>query len=143
MDNKNSTGKLYAVTAGTYSDYHIVTICSDKERAEQIRDIYNGGHSCFGDAKVEEYDDGIRVDISRPLFQILLDKDGKFEKASECDGERKIDVSLDPDYAWMLNIAEQRLGGFSIHVFADNVDLAIKIARDKLAQYKAEHEGVI
>ena len=30
--------KLYAVTAGEYSDYHIVAITSDKKKAEQIKE---------------------------------------------------------------------------------------------------------
>lgn len=135
-------GKLYAVTAGAYSDYHIVALCSDKERATKICDMYNGNDigSMWG-AKVEEFDDGIQTDIDMPLYKIELSSSGKC-KISECWGEEKVDTMLDRQYAWRLNVLDS-CGDLMIYVFADNMDMALKIARDKFAQYKAEHEGVI
>lgn len=41
----------YAVTEGEYSDYRIITITEDKEKAERIAAAYDGD--------VEEYDDCI------------------------------------------------------------------------------------
>ena len=33
--------KVYAITAGSYSDYHIVAITDDKEKAEAMADLIN------------------------------------------------------------------------------------------------------
>ena len=41
----------YAVTQGEYSDYRIITITEDKEKAERIAAAYDGD--------VEEYEDSI------------------------------------------------------------------------------------
>jgi hypothetical protein len=135
--------KLYAVTAGTYSDYHIVSLCSDKARAKQICDIYNSGNTnYYGSASVEEFDDGIRADLTQPVFKITLHKDGELKNVLECNGGEKIDVLLAPNCSWRLRVTEQWNGDYLTHVVAGNVDTAIKIARDRLAQYKAKCEGI-
>lgn len=132
--------KLYAVTAGAYSDYHIVSLCSDRARAEQICDMYGGRG--FGRAVVEEFSDGVRTDIFKPLFEISLKEDGELGEASECTGSTKMETLLNPEGGYRLGIIEQWDGGYLTFVSADNADSAIKIARDRLAQYKAEKEGI-
>jgi hypothetical protein len=126
--------KLYAVTEGIYSDYHIVALCSDKSRAELIAKCC-GGH-------VEEYNDGARIDLNQLLFEVLLDENGECENVLECDDVTKMDTLFNSgyDYRWKINIAGG--GKYSTFVSTNNVYLAIKIARDRLAQYKAEREGI-
>lgn len=41
--------KLYAITAGEDSDYHIITLSSDKAKAEIVAEVFCGN--------VEEYDE--------------------------------------------------------------------------------------
>lgn len=36
---------FYAVTDGDYSDYHIIAITDNKERAENIKKLYSGNYS--------------------------------------------------------------------------------------------------
>lgn len=45
---------FYAVTAGCYSDYHIVTITDNKEQADNIVKIYSGS-GWNSNTQVEEF----------------------------------------------------------------------------------------
>lgn len=45
--------KIYIVTKGDYSDYHIIACFADKDKAELCAKMYTGG---WEEAKVEEYD---------------------------------------------------------------------------------------
>ena len=58
-------GKLYAITAGSYSDYHIITLCSNKEKAHKIALLYN--------AEVEEFEDGKNLDTENIVFEVGFD----------------------------------------------------------------------
>ena len=55
----------YAVTQGEYSDYRIITITEDKEKAERIAAAYDGD--------VEEYEDSI---INPDYFEDTLFNEG-------------------------------------------------------------------
>lgn len=43
---------FYAVTDGDYSDYHIIAITDNKERAENIKKLYSGNYS---EPMIEEF----------------------------------------------------------------------------------------
>lgn len=45
--------KVYVITEGNYSDYHICTVTTNKERAEKLVKIFSDN---WDDAKIEEYD---------------------------------------------------------------------------------------
>lgn len=136
--------KLYAVTAGAYSAYRIISLCSDRIRAEQIRDIYNTDKEddSFWSASVEEYIDGVRIDLDKSLYEVTLSNDGTTEVVRLCSNEEKIDTICDSNYGYRLKVI-QRPQTIAMYIIADDRDIALKIARDRLAQYKAEKEGVI
>lgn len=46
---------FYAVTDGDYSDYHIIAITDNKERAENIKKLYS---SKYSEPMIEEFFDG-------------------------------------------------------------------------------------
>lgn len=46
---------FYAVTDGDYSDYHIIAITDNKERAENIKKLYSSNYS---EPMIEEFFDG-------------------------------------------------------------------------------------
>ena len=54
--------KLYAVTSGEYTDYHIITLTESRRRAEKIAEMY--------DANVEEYEDSREL-TAKPLTYIV------------------------------------------------------------------------
>ena len=130
--------KIYVVTAGVYSDYHIVAVCSDKSRAQEIANIYNLNHSSstWGDAEVVEYTDGCLVDLSRSAYYISLRENGSILSIKELYEESKIDCLFEVFES--NGVRRLNSGEYIANIIADNKDQAIKIARDKIAELKAE-----
>lgn len=80
-------GKLYAVTAGTFSDYHIITICTDRDKADRIADWYNRV-SRHDQADVEEYEDSVAVPGETDLpYCVKFRTDGSISWTEKCDAE--------------------------------------------------------
>ena len=122
----------YAVTESEYSDYRIITITEDKEKAERIAAAYDGD--------VEEYEDCIINPIG--VWRIYYNE--KTKKWAVWHSNRNIEDIKDeewgPDYfepSFSMGMT------WAIYVTAENKDLALKIAYDKYAQWKAEREGLI
>lgn len=53
---------IYVVTSGTYSDYGIKAVFTDKARAEKYVEAHNSGDHVWDKASIEEYEDGAEVD---------------------------------------------------------------------------------
>lgn len=122
----------YAVTKGEYSEYRIITITEDKEKAERIAAAY--------DCDVEEYEDCIINPIG--VWKVYY-----YEKNrnwliihSNRDVENIKDKEWKPDYFDSALYDEGMVWTF--YVTAENRELAQKIAYDKYAQWKAEREGL-
>ena len=125
--------KVYVITKGDYSDYHICAVTLDKERAQKLQKMYTDGINI---AEVEEY----IPNEAKPmmfLFGVEFYK-GQFIrfKADEYKfyDDGNIEVSLDfysdewHDIVW---------------VEAADEDHALKIARDRLAEVKAKKAGIV
>lgn len=65
---------FYAVTDGDYSDYHIIAITDNKERAENIKKLYSGKYS---EPMIEEFFDGESKDEA--LYDVWYKTDGSYE----------------------------------------------------------------
>jgi hypothetical protein len=116
--------KLYAVTAGEYSDYHIITICSNKEKAEEICKLYNRGDPYY-DASIEE--SGLA-----------------FMTTEELTGSDKINSLFDTsNYTLNRVVYKPYFDTFTVVVSAENNDLAEKIAIDLVAEFKANRCGIV
>ena len=125
----------YVVTAGDYSDYHVVTVTDSKEKAERIKDLCNRekyGYNSY--ARIEEYEETISnnkfcycvsfTDGREPFASIY------FNASTEIENKRDI------------NVVDEYGGYYDVLVMAKDENHAIKIASDLVAQYKAEKEGV-
>ena len=116
--------KIYAVTQGIYSDYHIVALTVNKERAEHLAKIY--------EAEIEEYEDAQEF----PALPMWMYAEGLF--GTECyimdisDGKERL-YTKNSDY-WGAYICAE--------VFAEDEAHARKKAQDMIAKYKAEQEGI-
>lgn len=132
---------IYAVTAGAYSDYHIVALCSDRNKAEKICDVYNRSYTFggWGEASIKEYRDGSRVDLNRPVFEVSIY--GDLYKAKELIGEDKIEAVCE-NWHPFNRIYTNNGTVFFLDIYADSKKQAIKIAQDKYAEYKAQKEGI-
>ena len=67
--------KFYAVTAGHYSDYHIIAITDNKERADNIAKIYrdDGWNT---EPQVEEFVDGEVIEDA--IWEVSAGADGSY-----------------------------------------------------------------
>jgi hypothetical protein len=128
--------KLYAVTCGEYSDYHIVALCSDKTKAEEIVELLSRDEPCY-EPIVEEYEDGICFNLNRNMYFVCLDENG-------------LDVELLDNYEKLETLRDEELNKveyipyfkrYRVKVEANNEEIAKKIACDLIAEFKAKQEG--
>ena len=123
--------KLYAVTKGDYSDYHIIALTASKDAAKKIAKRFNGAD----DAKVEEYEDG-EIILGKELYFVRM-VDGNIDDVTEDGSEYNLfDTSVYHGNTW---------GGKPIyytHVLTDSAEKAEKIGKDRIMKYIAEKENL-
>lgn len=123
--------KVYVVTAGDYSDYHIVGIFDSREKAEEY--INYSTYSDLND--IEEYNLNEPPDKREKIFEIR----SGFENI-DC---KIVGHSSEPMmYKDLMHIMNFGLGDRKQYIYfyicADTRDRAIKIASERLRQVKAE-----
>ena len=121
---------FYAVTDGDYSDYHIIAITDNKERAENIKKLYRSNYS---EPMIEEFYDSEVKD--QTTWLIWAKSNGEFESNRISNNRNDIN-----------KIREAAFGScfkYSVLVFAKDENYAIKIAQDLWAEYKAKKEGIV
>lgn len=123
--------KIYVVTQGTYSDYHIVAATMDREVAEKITAKFT---TRYDECRIEEYGDA--EIMLKPAWEINFDKAGNVIATDEC--------TYAYEYEDIGECNERRWGNcdLSITVSADDLESAIKIAAEKRAKYLAEKAGL-
>lgn len=117
--------KVYVITKGEYSDYSIYGVVLDEKRAEALAKYIGDDFNC---GMVEEYD----TDQFSPLF------DGKrpYEVNYRIDGSvRDCHMMTFDLYAFESKIRKY-VNGYLVYVWATDEKHAVKIANDKLAEYK-------
>ncbi len=115
--------KIYAITKGKYSDYHICALTVDKDKAYRLREIYSDSYE---EANVEEYYDGEGKDLQ---FFYLCDKEGNHARLWEYPEKEKVFVD---------NTGRM----YAVGVYAKDKEHAEKKAHDMIAEYKARKEGI-
>lgn len=122
--------KVYVITKGCYSDYHICGVALDKAEAEKLCERCT---SEWNNAYIEEYDteDNAEVLKYKEIYSCRYYKENKRLDvcASECDTSEMNKVE---DYGRML----------LLYVGADDESEALKKASDIFAKYRAEKEGL-
>ena len=120
--------KLYAVTSGAYSDYHIITLQADEKKAQKIAEVLEKINYDRG-IDVEEFESDEWEDDPRPVWLVrsfngnILDIDAT---GSTHEGTK------------MIRHAGIRLD----MVKAKTSEQARKIVQDRLAEEKARKEGL-
>ena len=124
--------KIYVLTKGCYSDYHIITATTDYELACKIKDRFDKINSEWSDEKVniEIYEDAELY--LKPNYFIRFDKQGNVVEAYEDTSEYGYDRYSGLDVK----------GGCFTTITTDNKESAIKIAAEKRAMFLAEKEGI-
>ena len=122
--------KVYVITAGHYSDYHICGVATDPESAENLRLL--SSDSWCGEARIETFDTQEVPERPKTYFAIYASDEyglGKCWEIPMIDGEELY-----------INHVSYNVGGYSVNVVAKDKSHAVKIAQDLIAQYKYEHK---
>ncbi len=121
--------KIYVVTKGCYSDYHIITATTDEKLAYEIRDKFNGGS--YDETNVEMFEDA--EVLMKPCYFLRFDKSGNVIESHE---ESK------NEYGYEQSQGKDVCGNFYIHIPTDSMESAIKIGAEKRAMFLAQKEGI-
>lgn len=125
--------KIYAITKGCYSDYHICALTTSKEKAERLKAIYSNNYRwSSGEAEIEEYEDGEGGDL-RTLW--TCDENGLNPNVCPVNVDDKEEIIT-------YKNGEHKGKVYRVFVFANDADHATKKAQDMIAQYKAEKAGL-
>lgn len=128
--------RVYVITKGCYSDYHICCVATDEDTAEKLRALYTDNRD---EASIEEFD------TSEPLEYLAgrLPFDVYFSREGAVRAHNRID--WDDFQNNTIRVFEPRsiaAAVMVVSVVAADEGQAIKIAIDKRAQYLAEKAGV-
>lgn len=120
--------KVYVITSGCYSDYHICGVATDKEKAHLLAERFSNSYDT---AEVEEYDTDDMAEYLR------------FRNTYAClyrDNTKRIEISKS-DYIYPEKAdfrVTKTLYGLFVYVNADTEKMALKKASDMFAKYRAE-----
>ncbi len=121
--------KIYVITQGEYSDYHICAVTDDPVSAENLRKLYS---THYVPAEIEEYDTESMPQAPKSYWRVIADIEGKVSSVKELyyadDGE---DLEI--------NQVDLLAHSFFVNVHAKDAEHAKKIAFDKIAQFKDEN----
>lgn len=114
--------KIYIITKGDYSDYHICNVTTDYEKAKRYKKAYSEN---LGEACIEVYEDG---ENGKDNYCWAYDPVSNTATISEYNEKE---------------IMKNREGKIcSVYVYAPDEKHAIKKAQDMIAKYKAEQAGL-
>lgn len=140
------SNKVYLITAGEYSDYGVLAVCSTREKAEHFCEVLNRNGGWYGDkAEIEEYPvDSIPIeDLDIPVWCVGFSGDPCCVYAvTKRDRGGALDINkLNP---YRVHDFSASVGGsdYTIDVLAETEEEAVKKASDYLAKYRAEKEGL-
>lgn len=123
--------KVYVITAGSYSDYHICAVTLDPEKAKVLEKFYTK-HGCEP-AGIEEYEADYpydRIESGCMMYNVWFGPLGEVMKVDSTYATYR-----ESTYGWGG-------GGVRAEVWAKDEKSAIKIAAERRAVYLAEKEGI-
>lgn len=124
--------KVYIITKGEYSDYHICAVATDKEKAEALREKFSDH---YDNAEIEEYD-------TDDYGEILRYKSLYFCAYYNNSDDIVVERNQCWDYPFNDYKVRETKYGLMVYVNADDYEMALKKASDKFAQYRAEVLGL-
>lgn len=130
--------KVYIVTSGYYSDYKIVAVFSEKTAADSFCEFRNKNMQKtfeITEYNVEEYP--LDAAIEKFIYYVYVNESGVESIESESRGRYQQFFNYDDDIIDVLESGLIRAGS------TRGYDVALKIARDKLAEIKAKESGIV
>lgn len=138
--------KVYIVTAGSDSDYHIVAVFDNKDKAYAFSELYNRKSNALDEdcSDVEEYIIGADTSIAdKILYCAVMHNDGSISAFQY----KRICFNILDYVSSINNVIEGDYNSLSCLIAVDvNKDdpeeYAQKVAADLFAEYKARKEGI-
>lgn len=147
--------KVYVITAGVYSDYHICCVCIDRETAERRKKLFSDK---YDEAEIEEFDtdeyeEFVKVDDQilrrdgKRLYKVLMEeyKDGdRMIQRTRVKEQEIRDWNMNetcwPSKTYYLTECGVNVPGtdWQLTVYARDEKEALKIAYDRIAKMKWE-----
>ena len=122
---------VYVITRGEYSDYGIVAVTLEKEKAEELKKLYTDE---WHEAMIETYDtDDYYVENGR-FYGVEIGERSAIKAI-------KINSVISVDDRNKVSLMHNREDYF-VYVKAKDEEHAKKIGADLVAKYKAEEQGV-
>ena len=123
--------KVYVITKGDYSDYHICAVTMDYKRAEKLKKLLDG---IYEEARIEEYTPDEVKENGNVYYVDFPDDSSPSIHMDEYDGFG--DYNDGPCVAdWSEPIR--------VYVRSKDEKHALKIAQDEYAKWKAEKGGIV
>lgn len=121
--------KVYVVTQGEYSDYHICAVALEKSKAEAICKLLSNQ---WNEPRIEEYD----TDVVEPLlhgskmYDVTLTEKGAASAYEESDPTYYLDS--------VNKVVKNRFksGEYYVKVFAKDEAHALKVGIEKIHKYR-------
>ena len=129
-----SQRNVYLVTTGQYSDYNVVGIYDRREDADTVARLLDG---VVDERQMNTPD---RALFSIPVWCVVFYDNGNLW----CETSDALDdyVEMKPRRAEVMRFDYMEPYSYQVNVKAPNQEGAIKIAAEKVAQYKANEAGI-
>lgn len=139
-------GKVYVVTSGKYSDYHIIGVTMDEEKANRIADLLSTNY--YDEANVEPYDTDEfekQWKDETVIFHCQLDNRRRYanHRVNAFIPYGQDEKMLDYPLGVVHHFRDEINDFYRIYVRAKDIEHAIKIAEDKIAEFRAQEEGIV
>lgn len=122
--------KIFIVTSGEYSDYHIDAVFSTREKAEEYADI------CGPDYEIEEYEVDAPVDNKDGIWKARLDmQSGAIDSVERLIFETEMDELLIDSV--LYGVYSSGRDYIEVVLKSDSMSRAKKVASERLMQIKA------
>lgn len=131
---------VYVVTSGAYSEYDIVGVFLNKEKAEYFTKFYLNGLDNLRVQEFETLDDYYMVDVRTvDYYRIVITDKGELSHLEKKQWEyspNRNGMEFEETFKYNNGF------GFVGDIIADSEEQAIKIMQDKRAEWLAEKYGV-
>lgn len=140
--------KVYIVTEGCYSDYHIEAVFDSYGKAVAYVEAVASKYRGYSDYQIETYDtESIQVAEERRWFKVHMEGDewtvAEVEEPAQGDRTDVFTANFwKKDSTRVINGDTFHISEYNIDVEAKDKEHALKIARDKFARLKANKAGI-
>jgi hypothetical protein len=141
--------KVYIVTEGEYSDYHIEEVFSEREQAEKYVALHNKRYDKYHIAAYEVDKVHIEGEVEMVhMYQALYQrKEGKWQYSTELidfiTSKETAESIKDEEISYFVEDFHRGSMDYSVFLKETDYDKALKIFQDHLAELTAKEQAII